>query len=316
MSGSKSVVALKILTAVEYIMIEAFLKYLQSERHYSEHTVSAYRRDLYDFCRQLGVSPEQLNPQQIDEQDIKLWIVERMDGGLTARSMKRKLSALHSYYKFLLKTDSIKQDVTRRIITPKITKPLPAFFKDKEMSDAEREIQILQDGADFVKARNNLIIELLYQTGIRRAEALGLKISDIDTESMQIRVFGKRRKQRIIPIGGQLLDYINQYLQLREQCFSEDQTDILLLSDKGKPMSNKQITQVVKLIMGEVSSLRKISPHVLRHTFATTMLNNGADINTIKQLLGHSSLAATQVYTHTTFEQIQSAYKNSHPRAI
>ncbi len=293
-------------------MIARFLEYLSVEKHYSALTVNAYKKDLLQFCEFLNTQPEQFNPKQATENDIKSWFITQMDHGIKARSIRRKLSSLKSYYKFCLKIGIIEKDITSAILTPKIDKPLPVFYKEKEMQQAE---QLEQYDDEFHSIRDGLIIEILYQTGIRQAELLNIKLQDIDFSQKQIRIFGKRRKERIVPIGTGLIAQIEDYLQMRKDCEYADQTDYLLVNPKGKPMSKTGLYYVVHYRMSEVSSLKKQSPHVLRHTFATTMLNNGADINTIKTLLGHANLAATQVYTHTTFEQVKRAYNNAHPRA-
>jgi len=203
-------------------------------------------------------------------------------------------------------------DITRLIVSPKMDKPLPVFFKPSEM---QRATERMEEGDDWESIRNNLIIQMLYQTGMRQAEMLGLKDTDVRQDAAQIRVFGKRRKERIIPIGEHLIDLIQDYLEAREK--SVDGMFFVQENRKGerRPMTKQTLYKIVCARMGEVSTLKKHSPHVLRHTFATTMLDNGADIRTIQQLLGHASLAATQIYTHTTFEQIQKTYNSAHPRA-
>ncbi len=210
-------------------------------------------------------------------------------------------------------------DITRGVIAPKMQKPLPVFFKEEEMNRAEEQMEWSDD---YESMRDSLIIEMLYETGMRRAEMLGLKDDDVDLRQHQVRVFGKRRKERIVPFGERLTAMIERYLSCREETFGvrnngeQDVSLAFFLNSKGKPLTESQLYKIVRDRMGEVSTLKKHSPHVLRHTFATTMLNNGADINTIKDLLGHASLAATQVYTHTTFEQLKEVYQKSHPRAM
>ena len=294
-------------------MIAHFLDYIAIERKYSNRTVEAYRDDLRDFCAFLGWEPKEFDPTQVDESDIKQWMISLLDGGKSPRSIKRYLSSLYSFYKFLLRTGAVKRDITRKVIAPKVDKPLPVFFKESEM---QRAVAYEADADDFESIRDCLIIEMLYQTGMRQAEMLGLKDSDIDVKQGQVRIFGKRKKERIVPIGENLIQQINQYREARAE-LGETQTFFVHIRRNGEvePLNKHTLYNIVRARMGEVSTLKKHSPHVLRHTFATTMLNNGADIRTIQSLMGHASLAATQVYTHTTFEQVRKAYNAAHPRA-
>ena len=295
-------------------MIHKFLDHITVERHYSPHTVSAYEQDLNEFCSFLQVQPETLQPALVTDDDIKSWMISLLDAGEKPRTVRRKLSSLRSFWRFMLRVGYVDKDVTRSIIAPKMDKPLPVFFKPGEMQAAQAAMQ-WED--DFHSIRDSLIIDMLYQTGMREAEIVGLSDGDIDLAQQQVRVFGKRRKERIVPFGEALAGHIRTYLTARNEQFGLTPTpqQPFLVTDKGERTSVKDIYLVVRARMGEVSTLKKHSPHVLRHTFATEMLNNGADINTIKTLLGHSSLAATQVYTHTTFEQLKQAYQQAHPRA-
>lgn len=292
-------------------MIQHFLDYIAIERKYSPRTVEAYRDDLQDFCRFMGWEMEDFNPTEVDETDVKAWMLNMIEEQhQSPRSVKRRLSALRSFYKFLLRQKRVTRDITARIVPPKADKPLPVFFRPEEMAAEEEnsEFRIHNSDNSYKALRDNLIIEMLYQTGMRQAEMLGLTDSDLDLQQGQVRIFGKRRKERIVPIGEGLVQQIKEYMEVRDQ-YSEG-------SDRFFPKLTKNtLYRIVRTRMGEVSTLKKHSPHVLRHTFATTMLDNGADIRAIQTLLGHASLSTTQVYTHTTFEQIKKVYKQTHPRA-
>lgn len=310
-------------------MIRQFLDYLQYERRYSMRTVNEYGDDLRAFAAFVGEGEEKFDPNKPDTYDVKTWMVDMLDNGKSPRTVKRRLSALRSFYKYLLRQGKVKRDITQGVIAPKTDKPLPVFFRENEMAKeqaiGERELDELLHQPDgeaspkevFELTRDNLIISMLYQTGMRRAEIVGLHDGDVDLQQGQIRVFGKRRKERVVPIGERLVGEIAAYMEVRQGFESPEHFLLTTVKRDGSigPMEASALYSMVRKRMGEVSTLKKHSPHVLRHTFATTMLNNGADIRTIQTLLGHASLSATQVYTHTTFEQIQQAYKHAHPRS-
>lgn len=291
--------------------ISNFLEYLNIERRYSRLTIDAYQHDLEEFCRFLQTTPQQLDPDQVSDDDIKAWLISLLDNNISARSVRRKLSTLRSFWKYCLRIGYTQHNPTLLIISPKIAQPLPVFYKEREM---QQEQQIEQYADDFTTIRDNLIIEMLYQTGMRRAELIALSDNDINTQTKQLQVFGKRKKQRIIPIGDALLEQILLYRQWRDKQFPERNDNALFLTNKGLRINATTVYNAVHNRMTEVSTQHKQSPHVLRHTFATTMLEHGADINTIKTLMGHANLAATQIYTHVTFEQMKKAYNNAHPR--
>lgn len=291
-------------------MINQFLHYIELEKHYSAHTVLAYKNDLLQFCAYMGVAPELLNPTLVTESDIRNWVMDLLEQE-SPRSVNRKLSSLKSYWRFCIKMGITDTNILKKIISPKTKKPLPAFYKESEMNEA---LAYEWAGDDFESIRDNLIIRIFYETGIRRAELIGLKDSDIDMAEKTIKVLGKRNKQRIIPFGDELKQAIHIYKE-RRNADADVCGNTFFVRPNGQALYPKLVYNIVNKRMSEVSTLHKQSPHVLRHTFATAMLNNGADINAVKELLGHASLAATQVYTHTTFDEIHNIYKHAHPRA-
>ena len=284
-----------------------------------------YGDDLRVWCEFLGWDLEEFDPSKLDAEDVKAWMIQMLDAGQSPRSVKRRLSAVKSLYRFLLGVGLVKVNITRSVIVPKTDKPLPMFFREAEMEAYKRqnEVPALDEGMDRAEwlelMRDYLVVEMLYQTGMRRAELAALENKDVDVRGRQIRVFGKRRKERIVPMGEQLAEQIEQYLQVKREILGDSEAFGIFLVRKKKngewvALGAAALYNIVRARMGEVTTLKKHSPHVLRHTFATTMLNNGADIRTIQTLLGHSSLEATQVYTHTTFEQVKKAYNAAHPR--
>ena len=284
-----------------------------------------YGDDLRMWCEFLGWSVEDFDPSQLDTNDVKGWMIHMLDKGVSARSVKRRLSAVKSLYRFLLSVGVVKVNITSKVIMPKTDKPLPVFFKESEMEafKSRNVMPAYDEGMDkeewLEQMRDYLVVELLYQTGMRRAELAGLKDSDVDLGARQVRVFGKRKKERLVPLGEGLVKEIEGYLAVKREILGDDDGFGMFLVRKKRnetwvPLGAGYIYNIVRARMGDVSTLKKHSPHVLRHTFATTMLNNGADIRSIQALLGHSSLAATQVYTHASFEQMKKAYEEAHPR--
>ncbi len=292
-------------------MIENFLKYLQYEKNYSSHTVLSYKNDLLQFAVFLREGQLDADICTATSNNIRQWVLEMMGEGLSARSANRKLSSLKSFYKFLIHEGLIKQNPARNIISPKTNKPLPLFFKEREVNLVVEDIII---GDSFEVIRDRLIISLFYETGIRISELINIQDTFVDKHTSSLRVIGKRNKERLIPLGKKLLEKITVYVELRNSEV-EDPEPYLFVRKGGRKMYSRLVYNVVNKYMSQGSSLSKTSPHVLRHTFASTLLNNGADLNAVKELLGHANLSATEVYTHTSFEQLQKIYKQAHPRA-
>ena len=307
-------------------MIKRFLDYIAIEKRYSPRTVKEYGDDLRAWCGYLGWTVENFDPKPLDADDVKGWMMQMLESGQSARSVKRRLSAVKSLYRFLLGLGLVRVNITSTVILPKVNKPLPIFFRESEMEafKEQNKVPSYDEGMDkgdwLLAMRDYLLVEMLYQTGMRRAELAALEDKDVDVRGRQIRVFGKRRKERMVPMGYQLAQLIEEYLRVKREILLEHEAFGTFLVRKKRngewvALGAAGIYNIVRARMGDVSTLKKHSPHVLRHTFATTMLNNGADVRTIQTLLGHSSLEATQVYTHTTFEQVKQIYEVAHPRS-
>jgi len=293
--------------------IEKFIQYIQFEKRFSPNTITAYRKDLSQFSYYLKTEYNLAEIEKSDFQMIRSWIVYMVGDSASTTTINRKLSALKSFFRYLLKEAVITESPMVKIITPKSNKRLPEFVGKENM---ESLFQNIEFNEEFDGVRDKLIIEMLYFTGMRLSELINLKDSDIDIQSQQIKVLGKRNKERIIPFSIVLQNSIENYLKVRKKDIIQlEQNSYFFVTQKGKKIYEKLVYRTVNSYLGKVSTLRKKSPHVLRHTFATHMLNNGADLNAIKEILGHASLAATQVYTHNTIDQLKSIYKQAHPRA-
>lgn len=291
-------------------MIKSFLRYLQYEKRYSQHTVTAYAADLEQFSTFL--TQENTSIDKAEYQHIRLWVISLVEDGLNPTSINRKMASLRSFYKFLLKRELIKTDPSQRLQALKTPKKLPEFIQEKDM-------MMLFDhhtfANDFFGLRDKLILELLYGTGMRRAELLGLRDDSINFQKKQIKVLGKRNKERIIPVTDTVISLITDYINTRNKQFEKLTTNALIVTDKGRDCYPVFVYRTVVKYLGGVVSLQKKSPHVLRHTYATHLLNNGADLNAVKDLLGHTSLAATQVYTHNSLEKLKKVFQQAHPKA-
>ena len=293
------------------MLTDSFLDYLRYERNYSEKTVLAYGGDISQLREFAQERMEKFDPAEVKPELVREWIVSLMDQGYTSTSVNRKLSSLRSFYKYLLRQGEVSVDPLRKITGPKNKKPLPSFLKESEMN------KLLDDtdfGEGFKGCRDRLIIEMFYATGMRLSELIGLDDKDVDFSASLLKVTGKRNKQRLIPFGDELKETMLEYVDIRNEMISE-RSDAFFVRENGERLYKNLVYNLVKRNLSKVVTLKKRSPHVLRHTFATTMLNNDAELGAVKELLGHSSLATTEIYTHTTFEELKKVYKQAHPRA-
>ena len=293
-------------------MINQFLNYLRYERNASPQTVLTYEGGLREFESYLSFRDEGLSLGKVDTDLIRDWMESLMDKGNNASTINKKLSALRSFYRFALKRKLVDADPAHCITGPKKSKPLPQFLRESEMDNL---LDVIEWGDNYKDVRARTILLLFYEAGLRRSELTGLNDADVDFDTRQLKVTGKRNKQRIIPFGEELSQVLSHFIAVRDEQVVKKDGDALFLSDKGERMTGGQVYVIVHKYLTAVTSLKKRSPHVLRHTFATAMLNNGAGLESIKNLLGHESVSTTEIYAHTTFEQLKRVYKEAHPRA-
>lgn len=293
-------------------MIKKFLSYLRYERNRSELTVRNYDKSLREFESYFKLRDSQLSWETIDSDVIRDWMESLMDKGAMASTVNNCLSAVRSFYRYALAYGIVAVDPSHYVKGPKLKKPLPKFIREKDMDRLMDQDNMWGDSVKDMRART--IILTLYSTGIRLAELIGLDVNDVDFVNMQLKVTGKRDKQRVVPFGKELCETLQQYLQVRETLPLRD-TEALFVNDKGLRVSRGQVENIVRNNLSKVTTQQKRSPHVLRHSFATAMLNNGAELESVRKLLGHESIATTEIYTHVTFEQLKSVYEKAHPRA-
>lgn len=293
------------------MQIDSFLEHLAYERNYSEQTVAAYRSDLCQFWEFLESESLDLEPEEVTAEPIRDWIVALMDKGYTATSVNRKLSSLRAFYRFLMLTGAVEADPLRKVLGPKKRKPLPTFLREEEM---DRLLDKVNYGSGFKGCRDRLVILMFYATGIRLSELTGLDNSQVDFSMSVIKVTGKRNKQRLIPFDAELRAEMQAYIALRDETVPEA-CEAFFVREDGKRITRVNVATIVRRNLSKVVTVKKRSPHVLRHTFATAMLNHNAELEAVKELLGHESLATTEVYTHTTFEELKKVYNQAHPRA-
>lgn len=289
--------------------IEKFLRYLRYEKNYSSCTVLSYKRDLEQFRSFRSRERADARAMPVESDDVRNWVMALGEQGVSPRTIGRKISALRSYFKYAQRMGEVEDNPAAGVKLPKVRKQLPAFVRPEAM---ERLLDDDEKSDELATVRDRLIVAMLYETGMRRAELIGLRDAAVDNTMCELRVLGKRNKERIIPYGSALQEQITLYRALRGGVSGENERFFTL--DNGKPLYDKYVYRVVRQSLARVSTIAKKSPHVLRHSFASAMLNNGAGINSVKELLGHSSLASTEVYTHITFEELKQSYKHAHPR--
>ncbi len=292
--------------------LSQFIEHIRVEKRYSEHTVRAYSDDIEQFAAFFLHSENSENILSAAKMHIRQWILYLMNQHTSPRTLRRKLASLNSFYKFCIRQEWIKQNPASHVILPKQQRELPEFINTLGIDHLFQQPEFKEG---FSGMRDQLIFELFYATGIRLAELSGLMNSSINLSREEIKVKGKRNKERIIPLSENLVVFIKKYLILRNETYPALSHDKLLVTDKGLPVYPRMIQRTVHKYLLQSITLEKKSPHVLRHTFATHLLNNGADLNAVKELLGHANLAATEIYTHTTYEKLKSIYKQAHPRA-
>lgn len=293
------------------MQFKPFIDYLLLEKKYSPHTVTAYTKDIERFLNFVADVYEQNTLLLVNYSMIRSWIVSLVDSGIANSSINRKISSLKTYYKFLLKTGQITETPLARHRSLKVAKKVQIPFSQTEVEDA---LELFDHANDFQTLRDKLIVELFYSTGIRRAELIGLKLSDVSRVQKTIKVLGKRKKERIIPLLPSVLSTMDQYKIHREALPNLAATDSLLVTSKGNAIYETLVYRVITRYFSEISLKVKTSPHILRHSFATHLLSQGAELNAVKELLGHASLASTQVYTHNSIDTLKQVYKNTHPR--
>lgn len=293
------------------MITKAFTDYLLLEKKYSKHTVLAYQNDLKAFLEFTKAEMEYTDATHVSYSMVRSWIVTLVDSGLNNKSINRKISSLKTFYKYLLKTKQIDESPLAKHKSLKVSKSVQIIFSEKEINQT---IELLSHTDDFENLRNKTIVELFYATGIRKSELINLTLSNINIEQNTIKVLGKRNKERIIPLIPQIINTIEEYIKKRETVKNEKSDKYLFLTKKGVKISQTLVYRIINNYFSKVSTKVKKSPHILRHSFATHLLNNGADLNAIKEILGHSSLASTQVYTNNSISELKKVYAKSHPR--
>jgi integrase/recombinase XerC len=292
--------------------LKEFINYIGLEKRYSGYTIRAYHDDIFRFSLFLKTFKDNDNLLLVQQSEVREWIISLVHDGCSPRTLRRKIASLSAFYNYFIRNDQIKVNPADGLVLPKIVKRLPEFIKETTIDELFNNNLF---NSDFPGLRDKFVLELLYATGIRLSELINLKMSDLDIFNGEIKVIGKRNKERIIPLTQNICKLVAEYLNIRKNYFSKNTSDCLIVTDKGDQVYPRMIQRLVKKYLSLSTTMEKKNPHILRHTFATHMLNNGADLNAVKELLGHANLAATEIYTHNTYEKLKLIYKQAHPRA-
>ena len=293
-------------------VIQPFLDYLKFEKRFSRHTIISYQTDLISFFDYLQIQYGDMSLQQLSHSYIRSWLASLKDSGMVAKSINRKISTLRSFFKYQLKTGTMQQTPMTKVVAPKNGKRLPNFVAKKDVDTLFSHVEF-DEG--WKGKTERIVLLLFYHTGMRLAELISLTENHVNFGSHTIKVLGKGNKERIIPLSGELIGIIKEYITAKKELNLQGREEALLISEKGKKLAPRSVYASVRKYLDLVTTIEKRSPHILRHTFATHLTNNGADLNAVKELLGHSSLASTQVYTHNTIEKLKNIYKQAHPKA-
>ncbi|MET0241940.1 MAG: tyrosine-type recombinase/integrase [Flavitalea sp.] len=292
--------------------INGFIDYLRFEKRYSEHTITAYQEDLLQLSGFVAKQFEEVDPLNFSSSYVRSWLAGLKEQKLTAKSINRKLSSVRSFYKYLLRVGAVSQTPLTNISAPKIAKRLPSYVEEKDMGTLMKDVEF---PGTFGGKTDRLLVEIFYNTGMRLSELMNLKETQVNAAGNTIKVLGKGNKERVIPVSSSLVKEIQQYIAEKRRLFGADSGRVLLVSEKGKQLYPKYLYLVVKKYLSLITTSDKKSPHILRHSFATHLSNNGADINAVKELLGHASLSSTQIYTHNSIQKLKDIHKKAHPKA-
>lgn len=294
----------------QYPQLQPFLDYLKFEKRYSQHTLLSYQNDLEQFFAYLASQFDAPALNKVTSMYIRSWLAELKEGGLSSKSINRKISTLRSFFKYQMKTGSLEQTPMTTVTAPRVNKRLPVFVEQNDMALLFEHVAFSDD---WQGRTERLVLELFYHTGMRLSELINLKESQLDAAQSQVKVLGKGNKERILPVSAELMRTLKDYVQ--DKPIKESGIQQVFVTEKGKPLQPRSVYAFVKKRLAQVTTIQKKSPHVLRHSFATHLMNNGAELNAVKELLGHSSLAATQIYTHNTIEKLKEVFQKAHPKA-